>query len=163
MKLILERKHIEVFKVDLYKTKESKDFKWIAKMLQIAMKKVGLTFQDVKEFFTDLFDYESYDAKSHAFLTRLRSCSTILQILYALLDVSKDVQGWEVDLDYILEIFDIETYGGGSKHIRDNTFLNAIMETIEKYFANKLDEKFEGLSLVDEYEEITSNDSDYKY
>lgn len=37
------------------------------------------------------------------------------------------------------------------------------METIEKYFANKLDEKFEGLSLVDEYEEITSNDSDYKY
>lgn len=163
MNLTLERKHIEVFKIDLYKTKESKDFKWIAKMIQVAMKKVGLTFQDVKEFFENLFDYEGYDDNAEMVLTRLKSCSTIPQLLYALLDASKETQDWEVDLAYILDTFDIETYGGGSEHIRDNTFFNILMETIEKYFANKLDEDFEGLSLVDEYEEITSNDSDLKY
>lgn len=163
MSLILERKHTEVFEIDLNKTKESQDLKWIAKMIQVAMKKIGLTFQDVKEFFENLFDSENYDDNAEMVLTRLKRCSTIYQLLYTLSETSKETQDWEVDLIYILETFDVETYCWRSEHIRDNTFLNTLMETIEKYFANKLNEKFEGLSLVDEYEEITSNDSDYKY
>ena len=141
MNIVLERKTTEVFKIDLHKVRENENPKFVEKCLKIATK--GRSFETLREFLA--FDFESMNDE---FLR----CKTYADLAYIL--ISTPEKGFlDKPLEYLVSVSEEGIFDNGGE----------LIEFINKYFADKLDRNFEGLSVIDTYIDITENDSDYRY